>query len=160
MLRKCKKLFTPPFSRIQNTAFSREHENVSPNMENTRKHPFTLILFTIRSHLFSANNDKCKPGLTDDDFRRSKLEKTDILKNQFSILYPIVLCLEPLTRGEYLAFILYCIVFEHAYNGEAIIMLRQVIHKVHCLASERLRKIVVCKNEVFIVMRAKSRVIW
>ncbi len=63
MLRKCKKLFSLPFSRTRNTAFSRERENVSPNMENTRKHPFTLIIFVIRSRLFSANTDKCKPGL-------------------------------------------------------------------------------------------------
>ncbi len=32
-------------------------------MENTRKHPFTLIIFATRSSLFSANTDKCKPGL-------------------------------------------------------------------------------------------------
>ncbi len=63
MLRKCKKLFSPPFSQTQNTTFSRERENVSPNMENTRKHPFTLIIFAIRSRLFSANTDKCKPSL-------------------------------------------------------------------------------------------------
>ncbi len=64
MLRKCKKLFSSPFSRTQNTAFSPECDNVSPNMENKRKHPFTLIIFAIRSRLFSANTDKCKPGLT------------------------------------------------------------------------------------------------
>ncbi len=62
MLRKCKKLFLPPFSRTQNTTFSRQRMNVSPDMENTHKHPFTLIIFAIRSRLFSANVDKCKPG--------------------------------------------------------------------------------------------------
>ncbi len=43
-----------------------------------------------------------------------------------------------------LAYILY---------GEAILMLWQVIHRMRCLASERLHKIVACKNEVFIVMQ-------
>ncbi len=57
MLRKCKKLFSLPFSRTQNTTFSRERVN---NMENTRKHLFTLVIFAIRPRLFSGNTDKCK----------------------------------------------------------------------------------------------------
>ncbi len=46
--------------------------------------------------------------ITNDDFRMPKLDKTDILENQFSTLYPIVLCLEPLTQGEYSFFIWFC----------------------------------------------------
>ncbi len=64
MLRKCKNFFSPPFSRTQNTAFSQECENVLPNIENTRKHPFTLIIFAFCSRLFSVNTDKCEPGFT------------------------------------------------------------------------------------------------
>ncbi len=45
--------------------------------------------------------------------------------------------------------------FEHA--GEAILMLQQVIHRVRCLTSERPHKIVACKNEVFIAMRAMEQ---